>query len=479
MLPAIITDKYLMEQKEDQYFERKSARIKPEDVARHLVAFSNANGGILLIGIEDDGTVTGFDYDQANDIERFESVPYVSCTGNIKVKYEERKIKLGNTEKTVLIFYIDSSEDSVVKTKNGNVFLRVGDTSKKLDHDQVRQLEYDKGERSFEDIIVRESSIDDIDFDLVEQYKKMLNTDLSVNEVLSARGLMRNDCLTHAGVLLFAKYPTKFLPNARLRLLKYDGIKMKTGQNLNIVKEINYESAIPRIIQSVRKDINLQLREFQFLDENGVFKTIPEYPEFAWFEGIVNALTHRNYSIRGEHIRVSLYDDRLEIFSPGKLPNIVTLENMQNTRYSRNPRIARVLSEFGWVKELNEGVKRIYNEMQSYYLKAPTYTEPNKNAVLLVLENSITSRHLRNDEKIIKEFDERKLEELNEYELKVIRYLYVNEKVTTKTVQEIIQKSDFIARKTIKNLVEKGLLEWHGNSAKDPTQYYTLINNEE
>ena len=141
MLPAIITDKYLMEQKEDQYFERKSARIKPEDVARHLVAFSNANGGILLIGIEDDGTVTGFDYDQANDIERFESVPYVSCTGNIKVKYEERKIKLGNTEKTVLIFYIDSSEDSVVKTKNGNVFLRVGDTSKKLDHDQVRQLE--------------------------------------------------------------------------------------------------------------------------------------------------------------------------------------------------------------------------------------------------------------------------------------------------------------------------------------------------
>ena len=74
-------------------------------------------------------------------------------------------------------------------------------------------------------------------------------------------------------------------------------------------KEINYEDAIPKIIQQVKNAITLQLREFQYLDENGVFKVIPEYPEFAWFEGIVNSLTHRNYSIMGDHIRVSLYDD--------------------------------------------------------------------------------------------------------------------------------------------------------------------------
>lgn len=94
----------------------------------------------------------------------------------------------------------------------------------------------------------------------------------------------------------------------------------------------------------------------------------------------------------GDHIRVSLYDDQLEIFSPGQLPNIVTLDNMLNTRYSRNPRIARVLSEFGWVKELNEGVKRLYDEMQMFFLKKPNYSEPNGNSILLVLENSITSR---------------------------------------------------------------------------------------
>ena len=70
-----------------------------------------------------------------------------------------------------------------------------------------------------------------------------------------------------------------------------------------------------------------------------------------------------------------MFDDRLEIYSPGKLPNIVTVENIKHERFSRNPRIARTLTEFGWVREMNEGVKRIYSEMESYLLHEPKYTE--------------------------------------------------------------------------------------------------------
>ena len=257
-------------------------------------------------------------------------------------------------------------------------------------------------------------------------------------------------------------------------MLKFDGTRFETGQRLNIIKEINYEDAIPKIIQKVKNAITLQLREFQYLDENGVFKVIPEYPEFAWFEGIVNSLTHRNYSIMGDHIRVSLYDDRLEILSPGKLPNIVTLDNMLNTRYSRNPRIARVLGEFGWVKELNEGVKRIYDEMQMYFLKSPTYSEPNGNSVLLVLENSITSRQLRTDDKISSMFDQEILGQLNEFETTIIQFLTNNKSITIKTAKNILHKGDTFSRKQLKHLEELDIIEWHGSNKSDPTQYYTL-----
>ncbi len=474
MLPEILTLEYLSKEEEGQYLDRKSARIKPIDIARHLVAFANANGGVLVIGIEDDGRIVGFDNSGVGSINDFLEVPYSFCKGKIKVRHEIREVEVDSKKDKILLFFVESSEDAVIKTADDKVYLRVGDKSKLLNHEQVTELEYDKGERIFEDNVVEDSSIDDVDLELLQQYKDKLGTDLSYEEILDARGLIKRGHLTNAGVLLFAKYPTKFLPNARLRLLKYDGVKIETGRNLNIVKEINYESAIPKIIQNIKDAVNLQLREFQYLDRDGVFKVIPEYPEFAWFEGIVNALTHRNYSIMGDYVRVSLYDDRLEIFSPGKLPNIVVLDNMLNTRYSRNPRIARVLSEFGWVKELNEGVKRIYDEMQMFFLKDPIYSEPNGNSVLLVLENSATSRHLRTDDKMSSVFNEETLSNLNEYEITIVQYLINNKSVNVKVTSGLINKGETFSKKQLKHLEEMGFIIWHGSSKKDPTQHYTL-----
>ena len=474
LLPKILTLEYLSNEKEGQYLDRKSARIKPSDIARHIVAFANANGGVLAIGIEDNGEITGFNNKDSKSINDFLNVPFSSCKGRLKVEHEIRKVTIDSKQDSILLLFIEPSEDAVIKTSDDKVYLRVGDKSKLLNHEQVTQLEYDKGERIFEDIIVEDSSIDDVDLQLLQQYKEKLGTSLSYEEILDARGLLKKGHLTNAGILLFAKHPTKFLPNARLRLLKFDGTRFETGQRLNIIKEINYEDAIPKIIQQVKNAITLQLREFQYLDENGVFKVIPEYPEFAWFEGIVNSLTHRNYSIMGDHIRVSLYDDRLEILSPGKLPNIVTLDNMLNTRYSRNPRIACVLGEFGWVKELNEGVKRIYDEMQMYFLKSPTYSEPNGNSVLLVLENSITSRQLRTDDKISSMFDQEMLGQLNEFETTIIQFLTNNKSITIKTAKNILHKGDTFSRKQLKHLEELDIIEWHGSNKSDPTQYYTL-----
>lgn len=227
-----------------------------------------------------------------------------------------------------------------------------------------------------------------------------------------------------------------------------------------------------RLSTKVRDFVRTQLREFQYLDNDGQFKTLPEYPEFAWFEGIVNAVTHRNYSIFGDYIRIMMFDDRLEIHSPGKLPNIVTVENIKHERFSRNPRIARTLTEFGWVREMNEGVKRIYSEMESYFLHEPKYTELG-NKVVLTLENNIVSRHLRVNDKMMKKYDE--FNDLNDDEKTILHIMYnTGEKMTTALAARITNRGRNFASKLLKSLVNKEILEWHGTSKQDRNQYYTL-----
>ena len=227
------------------------------------------------------------------------------------------------------------------------------------------------------------------------------------------------------------------------------------------------------MIIKVRDFIRTQLREFQYLDDNEQFQILPEYPEFAWFEGIVNAVTHRDYSVYGDHVRVLMFDDRLEIHSPGKLPNIVTVDNIKHERFSRNPRIARTLTEFGWVREMNEGVKRIYSEMESAFLHEPKYSEPG-NKVVLILENNIVSRHLRTRDSLEKQFSD--FGNLNADEQAIIHYMYNSgEKMTTAKAIEITGRSRKFIVKTMKNLQELGILNWYGANKNDRNQYYTLV----
>ena len=199
----------------------------------------------------------------------------------------------------------------------------------------------------------------------------------------------------NAAVLLFASTVTQFFSNCRIRFIRYDGTSAEVGTRMNIIKDANIEEPLPRLIEKAKQFLSIQLREFTALDpKTGLFKTQPEYPEFAWLEGIVNAVTHREYAMTGNYIRVTMYDDRLEILSPGKLPNLVTVDNIQETRFSRNPQIARVLTEFGLVRELNEGVKRIYADMKEQNLDSPIYTE-NDHSVTLILKNNIGERNIK------------------------------------------------------------------------------------
>lgn len=463
--------------KENQYFDRKSARKDDKEIAKHISAFANSAGGKLVIGIEDDGEVMGFKRDGARDIENFERAALTTCTPTPIVRKDRiHVVNSSGEDDLILVLDIEASTShSVARSSDDEVFLRQNDRSVRLKREQILALEYDKGQRVFEDELVEDSSLDDVDHEVLDRYKEILRTDAPDEQVLRSRRFMRDGRLTVAGALLFAQDPSVMMPQARVRVLRYDGVKMETGERLNITKERFFCGPLPKVIQGTYELISSMLREFQFLGPDGKFQTVPEYPEFAWFEGLVNAVTHRDYSFRGDYIRVSMFDDRLEIVSPGALPNIVTLDNMRTTRYSRNPRIARTLVEFGWVRELNEGVKRIYTEMQDSLLNDPVYTEPSGTKVQLTLENNIVARTVRRSEALEDRLSAEAIASLGDYELTAVRLAFTNGKVTARGLAEHIGRDRRTASRVLGKLIgEEGLLEWHGSSPNDPRQFYTI-----
>lgn len=462
---------------EGQYFDRKSARIKPNDLAKIITAMANSAGGKVAVGIEDDGTVTGFRIDRAYAPEEFEQCALMHCEPSPDVTSTRVEITNNRGQADfVLVLNIEPSRNHVIKRRNdGAVYLRVGDKNMPLNYEQTLKLQYDKHQLVFEDEPVPDSSIEDIDHEIVDRFKRALGTTVSDEKALrSARFLTKDGLLTRAGVLLFAEHPTSFLPQARVRVLRFEGNALETGRSLNIIKDRTFEGPIPKTVEGASMFISGMLREYQYMDEHAKFQTIPEYPEFAWFEGLVNAVTHRDYSYAGEHIRISMYDDRLEILSPGKLPNTVTLENMRTTRYARNPRIAKTLVAFGWVREMNEGVQRIYNEMQAAFLHDPIYSEPDGQYVKLTLENSSTSRVLRSQDTLEAHIGKDVLESLNEYEIAAVQLAYSEKKVTRKELAARLGRSLKLASATLHDLVDKGILQWHGSAPRDPHQYYSL-----
>ena len=469
-----LTIDYLTKTPENLYLDRKRGKISIQDLANEVASFANANGGIIAVGITDDGIIEGFNIYGPNKLNECQKV--VSGYLNPSPVYECELVDIKNMkdeDDNILLFHIEPAMNYIVRNNKDEVYCRQGDSSIKLTSDQIRSLEYDRKERDFEAEILLDSSIEDIDLDMVEIYKKKLGTKLSTEQVLKARGFLREKQgdlhLTKAGMLLFGKNPSVYLPSARVRVLKFEGTNFQVGSEMNIVKDRTFDSCLYKTIEQARDFINSQLREFTHLNQEGVFETIPEYPEFAWYEGLVNAVTHRDYSNSGEHITIKLFDDRLEICSPGKLGGFVTLDTMKSKRYSRNPQIARVLNE------LDEGVKRIYSEMQRFFLKDPMYSEPDRNSVLLVLDNNIIMRSKRKEESMLKDNTiQDKWQDLNYLEKQVLTTIFDKGEINSEETAKLINRGKTTAVKMLNKLKDLNLIEWTGTSKSDTKGRYII-----
>jgi ATP-dependent DNA helicase RecG len=434
-----ITIEFLQQKRENQYFERKGLgekEVNPTKIANELIGMLNADGGVLAFGIANDGTIQDLS-GLGEKLSEYRNlyIDFIEPHGNIKLEEIEIDGKL------IFLYHVDQDIERIFKRKdNEQIFLRVDDKNRLLDRDAVRKLEYDKQIRKFEDEIESDFDFYDLDIKLLNRYKEKLNYVGDELDLLVKRHLaIKRDGqyqIKKAGVLLFAKDPEKYITSASLRYIRYEGVEAKTGTEHNVVKDERFENNIPWIIDYVKRFLKASLKDYFFLDlESGRFIKVPEYPEEAWLEGIVNALCHRSYNVQGNAIYIKHFDDRLEISNSGPLPAQVNVENIRTERFSRNPRIARALEDMGFVRQLNEGVSRIYQSMEKSMLSTPEYAEKNGN-VYLTLRNKI-SKHTKTISDSILKVVQDNWSTYNDTQKRILQYLFYHNQATITELIEV------------------------------------------
>lgn len=373
-----MTIEEILSKEENQTFDRKSINISPKDLAIPIVAFANADGGDIAIGITDKNRrIEGIDFEtkKLNELLR---VPFDFCNPTIKVGIEKVPcVDEKGRKNHVLVMHVDASPQ-VHANQADDVFLRVGDKSKLQTFEERLQLNYDKGERYFEDKAVPDAMIDDIDMDFVKEYIDKINYGKSPLEYLKEnRGFIKEKDgevqISSAAILLFGKNPQNFFPRARIRFIRYEGTEEKFGTEMNVIKDVIFEGTLLNMINEAIAYLDTQVKEKTYLGPDGTFVTDEEYPKFVRQELIVNAVTHRAYSITGTDIQIKMFDDHIVVESPGKLPGLVRADNIRFTHFSRNPKIAEFLKNYKFVKEFGEGVNRMCNELEQVGLKDPLY----------------------------------------------------------------------------------------------------------
>ena len=237
--------KDLQQQPEGQLFDRKSFRIDAKALGVILVAFANADGGDVVIGIEDDGRITGVNGNEEH-LNELLRAPFDFCVPsiNVEVHFVDCTDVSGHPNR-VLVMHVDSSMQ-IHANQADDAFYRVGDKSKKLNFEMRMQLFYAKGGRYYEDEPVYGATIDDIDLDFVTQYCQKIGytkdaaTYLRTNKsyITTVNGVEK---VSGAAILLFGKDPQKFFQRARIRIVRYLGDEERFGREMNVVKDVSFE----------------------------------------------------------------------------------------------------------------------------------------------------------------------------------------------------------------------------------------------
>jgi ATP-dependent DNA helicase RecG len=434
-------------------------RVRPEELAETLAAFANRSGGIVLLGV---GGRVRPKLEGLHDPTTAEEVALEAaliCTPPLLLPLPRR---VARGEQTMLLIEVPAGLPHVYSV-HGKYLIRDGIANVPLPAHTLRQLLLERGSVGWERLPA-DATIDDLDQTKIQRYLERVGAPALDDPYgwLQRRGcIVRNEATadderapmraylpTNAGILLFAREIERHVPQCEITLVRYRGVEMSDEFERADIRDTLPEQArraegwVREHMRSGSKMVGLERQDWT------------EYPAAVVREALINAIAHRDYAVRGEGIRIALFGDRLECYSPGRLPGHVTVDNLRDERYSRNEVLVQVLSDLGLIERLGYGIDRMLKLMANEGLPPPTFRETAAGFLVALQGRSIaeatpsgidTSEWLRAG--------------LNERQIAALLWLTEHRRITNREYRELTPEiSDETVRRDLADLVERGLL---------------------
>lgn len=386
----------LLSIEEGQYSDLKSSAISPSKLSHTISAFANSDGGDLYIGIGEEilggyvkkRTWAGFaDVESANGhMQGFERL------FPLGKDFQYEFLRCGALSGVVLHVQVARTQ-GVIKAADGKPYIRRGAQNLPQDTpERLRRLEFTKGVISFEGHPVNSASETIVDSPVTERFLASVVPTAQPESWLRKQQLIINDMPTVGGLLLFAEEPQAVLPKrCGIKVYRYETNEETGFRDVLSFIPITVEGCLYEQIKNAVKVTIVEVEKIKTLGDAG-FQAI-KYPPETLHEIITNAVIHRDYSI-ADDVHVRIFDNRIEVQSPGRLPAHVTPKNILDERFARNGAIVRLLNKFPDPpnRDVGEGLNTAFDKMRELGLREPIVEERDSDLVVTILHESLASK---------------------------------------------------------------------------------------
>jgi ATP-dependent DNA helicase RecG len=416
-------------------------------LAETMVAFANAYGGTIFIGLNEQGQVVDYMMDEAVQGHLVRAL--VMCRPPVVTDWEQHELPGG-----VVVALKIARSPELHALADGRVLIRAGAENRPMGGEAIRHLAATKSSGDFESEPVEGATLVDMDKAVLDEYMRLRAerghrpvSETLQNHLVDIGAMTEDGTPTVAGMLLFGKHPQTFLPQSGLIFVKFLGKEARGRDGLaGYGRLIEIEGPVARMIE---RAWNVTMEEMRVeAVVNGLRREeVPEYPRFAVREALVNAVCHRDYRLSGRRVEIRMYEDRLEVISPGGLPGYITLDNIVEEHFSRNPRLVAGLFQWGYIEELGLGIDRMIEEMLQYGHSAPNF-EAKPYSFTVRLHNTLERTPVRNWPS-----------NMNERQLQAMNFIEQQGRITNRDYRQLCPEvNPETLRLDLVDLVDKGLL---------------------